>query len=208
MNADCIPSSPEPVGRRSSMVGRPLTRVALAVLLGLAAHLGTESIGTATTVRRMDLRDLTKSATAVLVGKCARIESRWDKRHTRILTHVHLTVSECVKGETEPVVTLTLLGGTVGADTVKVPGMPTFRVGEECVVFLWTTKTGIHTVMGLAQGKFTVHEDKQTGAKLVSRKSTGLDLVAKDGARSEDPDWSPIPLEKFLDRVREYAKEG
>jgi hypothetical protein len=140
-----------------------------------------------------ELTDLAREADEVVHGRVIGQTSYWDD-HV-IMTEVTVEVVECLKGE-RPAgerVVVRQPGGRVGELAMLVPGMPTFLNDEVVVLFLEAGSVeGASLVMGLAQGRFTVAADAETGEVLVRRDLTGLARVGQDG-RMLDTHEGPAP---------------
>ena len=82
-----------------------------------------------------------------------------------------------------------------------VPGMPSFRKGEEVVLFL-TQKdaAGYPWVLGLQQGKYSVVD--QAGLKMVRNDLAGTELLTPNGAHVEPKVAPDQPLGAFLDGIK------
>ena len=117
--------------------------------------------------------DMTRHATAIVVGQVKAIESYWDNQAGQIFTHITMTPQEVLKGEfTEGAFTLKQLGGTVGHLHSWVDGSPEFRVGERVLLFLDTNPDGSVCVAHLYQGKFSLFTDRDTGKEFAYREET------------------------------------
>jgi hypothetical protein len=57
--------------------------------------------------------------------------------------------------------------GTEGGIAQAVPGLPTFRVGEEVILFVAREGHGRYHVLGGKQGKFSVRSDVAPGKQVV-----------------------------------------
>jgi hypothetical protein len=62
---------------------------------------------------------------------------------------------------------LEFLGGTVGEDTLRVDGMPEFRVGDRDVLFIAEAGRPASPVVGFTYGRFRIIQDSRTGAEMV-----------------------------------------
>ena len=177
---------------------RLIASVAFAGLALLGANLAT-----ATTVQKFSRQDLAKKSESIVIGKVEDVSSRQDAANKEIYTYITLSVSESVKGaKGEKLVTIRQLGGTVGNIISAVPGMPTFKPGEQVVVFLSPKdQAGYPWVMGLQQGKYSVLTD-DNGVKFVRNELDGLKLLSVDGATNEATVSSDLPLAAFLDGIK------
>ncbi len=120
-----------------------------------------------------------------------------------IYTYITLSVLESVKGaKGEKFITIRQLGGTVGNLISVVPGMPSFKTGEEVVVFLSAKdQAGYPWVMGLQQGKYSVVMD-DNGLKHVRNELEGLELLSPNGSVDEGKVSGELPLSAFLDGIK------
>ncbi len=150
----------------------PLSSLVLALCFAQAA--------TATTVLRVPLDEMARKSTLVLHGtiRSSTVVAIADNpRHLR--TDVVVDVVEVLKGpRSTRTLTLELPGGQRGAWAMRIPGMPSFREGEEVVLFLEKTASN-WALTGLGQGKFTV-ESTAEGTKRVRRHLDGLHFVGFD----------------------------
>ena len=186
-----------------------MNRVRRTVVLAIAAlALFTASYAVATTVQKMSLRDLAKKSDAIVLARVEDETARYDT-NKEIYTYITLRVLEPVKGpKKDEVVTIRQIGGTVDNIASIVPGTPTFRKGEEVVVFLsGKDVAGYPWVMGLQQGKYTVTADEK-GEKHVRNEIDGLLTVAPGGKPSEAEAGKAQPLQAFLDGLRTQLDES
>ena len=185
-----------------------MNRVRRSIVFGIAAlALLGATYAAATTVQKMSLRDLAKKSDAIVLARVEDETARYDA-NKEIYTYITLRVLEPVKGpKKDEVVTIRQLGGTVDKIASIVPGTPTFRKGEEVVVFL-TGKdvAGYPWVMGLQQGKYSVTADEK-GEKHVRNEIDGLVLVAPGGKTTEAEASKAQPLQAFLDGLRTQLDE-
>ncbi len=159
--------------------------------------------------RKASVKELTQASTAILVGKCDKVESFWDESRTRIFTQVKSRADESLKGNPGSEVVITVPGGRVGNTLYEVSDMPVFVKGEEVLVFLWRHPTGKNLVTGALQGKLTVVEDKKTGKKVLRGVSLRLedDKTLRKTSATQPPAYEKIFLEDFVKAVKGYARE-
>jgi len=129
----------------------------------------------ATTLARMDLDELTRTAAVVARARCLATSSRWEDGHLWTLTIFEVT--EVWKSETPRTIVVRLVGGSDGHRTVQVDGVPRFRVGEEVVLFLEFSGRGELTVTSWAQGTFRIHRNPQTREESVTQDTSGLGVL-------------------------------
>jgi len=171
------------------------------------------SLAEATTVQKFTVSDLAKKSESIVLAKVEDETARMDGASKEIYTYVTLRVIEGVKGSKkndnaknpkggDEFITIRQLGGTYGKYISVVPGTPTFRKGEEVVVFLsQKDREGYPWVMGLQQGKYTVTTGED-GFRQVRNDMDGLTVVEQDGMKSELKGSTTHPLASFLDGIK------
>jgi len=179
-----------------------VSAIAAVALVGAPAAL-------ATTVQKLTLQELTKKSESIVMARVDDAVSSWDAGHREIYSYYTLRVLQPVKGSKgATTITLRQLGGTVGTIASVVPGMPSFRKGEEVVLFL-TQKdaAGYPWVMGLQQGKYSIVTGKD-GVKMVRNDLAGTELLSKSGGRVESTTAPDMPLNAFLDGIKTSLDEA
>jgi hypothetical protein len=170
------------------------------------------NLANATTVQKFTVSDLAKKSETIVLARVEDESARMEEGSKEIYTYITLAVIDGVKGSKrndnaknpkgEELITIRQLGGTVGNLISVVPGMPTFRKGEEVVVFLSAKdKAGYPWVMGLQQGKYTVTMDSD-GFKQVRNDVDGLTTVDTNGLTLEAKPVAQQPLASFLDGIK------
>ena len=191
-------------GRLSSYSKRSLLFVAYSVVWMQLSLLTAES----TTVEKLSLEELTRRSRKIVVGRCLSTASRWNEKHTLILTFSKFAVSEDLKGRSHGSVTVMTVGGTVDGITQTVSGSPHFFPNEEAILFLEATKSSHWQPVGLSQGKFLIVKDPRGSEKEVMHNLNGLELYDTSAkALSVQPKSFRAPLETFLSRLRKLIQE-
>jgi hypothetical protein len=186
-------------------------RWAAALAFAGIALLGVNLAG-ATTVQKFTVSDLAKKSESIVLARVEDETARVDEGTKEIYTYITLRVIDDVKGakrndnaknpKAEEMITIRQLGGSVGNLISVVPGMPTFRKGEEVVVFLSAKdRAGYPWVMGLQQGKYTVTTGED-GFKQVRNEMDGLTVMEQDGTKIEAKGATTQPLASFLDGIK------
>jgi hypothetical protein len=125
-------------------------------LVGIICLISIMSLaGFATTVERLSLNDMVKKAQTIVHGKVRSVRTHWSSNGKLILTTYTVEVEETIKGQPGKSIELTTIGGRIGDVSLYVAGMPSFKSGEDAVVFV-EKSGGFSTVVGLSQGKFSV----------------------------------------------------
>jgi hypothetical protein len=128
----------------------------------------------ATTLSRLRFEELANQATAVARLRCLGAESRL--QGGEIWTETRFEVLELSKGQLPDVVSIRMLGGSVGNLHSRIEGVPSFRPGEEAYLFLWGRDGEPFRVLGWTQGTFRITRDSHTGAELVTQDSAAAPI--------------------------------
>lgn len=116
--------------------GQSLRRAGWLIALGAVVSASFASPSGAATLRRAGLEQLVADNRTVVVGEVVDAHSYWNADNTFILTDVRVEVAEVLKGEAGPVMTITLMGGTVGDLTTLIVGGPELVPGRSYVLFV------------------------------------------------------------------------
>src|SRR5712692_3404147 len=118
---------------------------------------GAAAILLSTTLQQLSLDDMIQKSTAVVRARVT--GSSAAMAGADIYTHYHLQVSETWKGPSAAQMDVAVAGGALRGQRQTVAGAPSLNVGDEYVLFLWTSRSGITQVIGLSQGLFSVKVD-------------------------------------------------
>ncbi len=122
----------------------------------------------ATTSRMLTDEDLIISSRLVLRGQVTALECLSDERG-EIYTYVTVKVDRFFKGRLKTSrIVFRQLGGRIGDDWSVVAGAPSYRVGEQVLLFLETAGDGALRIAHLFQGKFSIERD-MLGREVVRR---------------------------------------
>lgn len=146
--------------------------------------------------------ELVGVADEIVHARVVQQESVWDEQ--TIVTRVELEIIDCLAGPHAPGDHITVIrhGGRIGDLAMVVPGAATFADAEEVVLFLESSPTRRQPfVVGLAQGKFSVVRELDSGVPMVTRDLTGLTLVGSTGELVESPAAAAPPEPVVIDRV-------
>ncbi len=154
---------------------------------------------------KVSLEELTDTSQSIIVGTVTDIRSQWNKERTAIYTHVTISVEEQVKGTSYPrEVTIRQPGGKVGDIRMKVSDMPTFKKGEEVVVFLEMEKgKEVLRVTGMMQGKFSVKIDPTTGEKVMVSEEK---VLVSSGCNLYREEQKEVSLEEFVKKIKAISQ--
>jgi len=125
-------------------------------------------VALATTVIPPTFNDLVTHAEMIFQGTVTDVRSEWTgeggQRH--IASYVTFKVDDAIKGNPGAKVTLNMLGGTVGAETMEVSDAPKFKVGDRDILFVENNGTQFIPLVGIMHGRFHVQKD-QNGRDVV-----------------------------------------
>ena len=172
------------------------------LLFGLALALITLKAG-AVQMIPLSIEDMTKQSDVILHGT---VTSKVCDRDPsgRIYTRLELDVVEVLKGNVKSnKFTVVYGGGKVGNVRSEVSGQADFDVGEEVVTFLVLNQRSEGVTLGLAQGKFKVWKDKETGEKFAHNIFHGA--KEKESER-EEKKATRLALKDLTQRVKGGGK--
>jgi hypothetical protein len=128
----------------------------------------------ATTLARLNFEDLARQSTAVARLRCLDAKSVWAERE--IWTETRFEVVQSEKGTLPGIITVRMLGGTLGNLHSHVDEVPAFRPGEEVYLFLWSRPGAPYQVLGWSQGTFRIARNARSGVELVSQDSAATPI--------------------------------
>lgn len=150
------------------MQSRKILKIGFFIILTLGFQ---RSIVNATVVKKLSEEELAREARTILIGTCTSIKSEWNEERTKIFTYIRISPQNFLKGEEIPEeITIQQLGGEVGEIGMRVDETSVFEEGEEVLLFLKRGRKGLHRILGLSQGKFSVKTDPITERKILFRK--------------------------------------
>ena len=134
-------------------------------------------------MRPLPIEELSQKADLVVHGIVQQKTSHRDAEG-RIYTKIELQLSEVWKGAVSgDSLVIYQGGGTVGNERAEVSGEAEYGVGEEVVAFLVLNARRQPITLALAQGKFHVWRDKQSGEKLAHNVFHGMRESGGNAAR-------------------------
>jgi hypothetical protein len=150
-----------------------------------------------------DLGDIARAASAIVRGTVVDVRCDWADNRRRVETIVTLRVSESLKGDMRGLVSVKVPGGVLGRYRSITIGAPSFRQGEEVVLFLGAAPPALPYVIGLGQGVFRVQRDGRTGATAVTPPALLANPVRNVRVTRGDPSRGAMSVQRFADSVRQ-----
>jgi len=170
--------------------------LALSVTAGLAPR------AWATTLEQLTLDDMAQKSTAIVRARV--IGSHAGTRGTNIYTYFQLQVIETWKssGQTTGQATteVAVPGGVADGIRQSVTGAPELIAGQEYVLFLWTSRSGLTQVIGLSQGLFKLSEEGS--GKAVAERPAASELMLDRSGLPVDDRAVSMPLQDLRTQVR------
>jgi hypothetical protein len=131
-------------------------------LLTCAGILAIGCSALATTVIPPSFDELVSRAEVIFQGTVTDVRSQWvgegGQRH--INSYVTFKVEDAIKGKPGAQITLQMLGGTVGSETMEVTDAPKFKVGDRDILFVENNGTQFVPLVGIMHGRFRVKKDE------------------------------------------------
>ncbi len=133
----------------------------------------------ASTLQQLSLTDMVQKSTVIVEGT---VNPGYAAalRGSMIYTHYQFVVSATYKGAPQPVIDVAVPGGAANGVQQSFAGAPTLTPGQNYVLFLWISKSGLTQVIGLSQGLFNVTTDAQ-GQAIVSRGAASAPMLSSSG---------------------------
>jgi hypothetical protein len=159
----------------------------------------------ASTLQRLSLNDMIQKSTLVVRGTIQPGTSA-ALRGSLIYTHYQLLVTAAYKGTPGQFVDVAVPGGVLNGLQQPVAGAPMLVAGQDCVFFLWTSKSGLTQLIGLSQGLFNVTTNAQ-GQVTVSRGAASSPMVDSSGQPVTDTNLQ-MPLSQLVSKIQAVLAGG
>jgi hypothetical protein len=141
---------------------RLLTIVAILLLIATTGV----SQAAATTLMRMSLAQMARTAKLIVRARCVSNATLWDEGE--IWTRTTFAVEESWTSPPGPrQIAVRLLGGSLGNITSHVSGIPRFQPGEDTVLFLEPSRNGDLSIVSWQQGTFRIRPNATMGGEIV-----------------------------------------
>ena len=146
----------------------------------------------------------------IFQGSVTGVRSEWTgegaQRH--IMSYVTLKVEDAIKGNPGSTVTLHMLGGTVGGETMEVTDTPKFKVGDRDILFVENNGTQFVPLVGIMHGRFRVKKDAAGQDAVFTNEGSPLSDVSKLGKNEEAASAGrPISKQEFRQAIQAKAQE-
>lgn len=163
--------------------------------LALAVALSTAR---AATLERLTLDDMIAKSTAIVHARITGASTAY--LGSVIYTHYKLKVLDQWKGAAHTSMEVLVPGGVVNGIRQTYPGAPEFTMGQEYVMFLWTSSRGLTYTLGFTQGVFTLPKDTSGQTMAVRAPTTETLLEPLTGRVLKDQPIS-MPLTQLVSKI-------
>lgn len=179
------------------------------ILAAVAVLFLTTAFSSATTLKRMSLGDLVRQSDDISVARCQGMNTHFGGANGRkIYTDYHFTISDSAKGGGRERITLSLLGGRIDPVELRVEGAPSFRVGDEVILFTRGRIGEWIVLTGYSQGVFPISTDPGTGRRFVLPPALSrVHFLGEEGTQGGNlRDRGRVDLDRFLDALRQIDR--
>ncbi len=174
---------------------RRLLRV-VAILLLIA----TPYLSHATTLMRMSLAQMARTAKLIVRARCVANSTVWDEGE--IWTRTTFAVEESWTGPPgSRQIAVRLLGGSLGNITSHVSGIPRFQPGEDTVLFLQASPNGDFAIVSWQQGTFRIRQNAAIGEEIVIQDTASVSTYDPVSRRFEAAGIRAMALPDFRSQV-------
>ncbi|MGA2598728.1 MAG: hypothetical protein ABSH09_17260 [Bryobacteraceae bacterium] len=137
------------------------------------------SVAQATTLQQLSLNDMILKSSAIVRGQVQITGST--VRGSNIYTQYTVKVIEQWKGAPAAQINFAVPGGTANGLRQTIAGSPSLNNGQEYVLYLWTSRSGLTQIIGLSQGLFV------SANGVVTRPSITEHFIDPNGSEAADP---------------------
>jgi hypothetical protein len=156
------------------------------------------------TLLQLQLDDMIGKSTSIVLATVLPRSSAF--RGAMIYSHYLVQVATTYKGVSATNWDVAVPGGVVNGVQQYFAGAPTLNAGQQYLLFLWTSKTGLTQVIGLSQGLFTVTRNS-SGRLIVSRGATSETMLNAAGQIITDSSIQ-MTLAQMSNRIQNVLAGG
>ncbi|MBV9008978.1 MAG: hypothetical protein JO354_07410 [Verrucomicrobia bacterium] len=166
----------------------------------------------ATTVIPPSFDELVSRAQMIFQGTVTNVSSQWTgegaQRH--IVSYVTLNVDDTYKGDPGKQITLRMLGGTVGDETMEVSDAPKFKPGDRDVLFVENNGSQFIPLVGIMHGRYRIEKDQAGRDVIMTNSGAPLGSVTQVGKAEGSQAQSiqaqqPMTLQQFKQAIQAKA---
>lgn len=183
----------------------------LSLLSGAIALLSIASQISATTVIAPTFAQLVNEAEVIFQGTVTASRSVWvgEGAQRDIMTYVTFKVDDAVKGTPGSMYTISMVGGTVGQDTMEISGAPRFKIGSRDLLFVQHNGQQFIPLVGIMHGRFRVQQDQSGRDVVMTDDKAPLSSTEELGLNEQNARaGAPMSVDQFKNAVRETIKQS
>ena len=183
----------------------------ISLLSGAIALLSIASQTSATTVIAPTFSQLVNEAEVIFQGTVTASRSVWvgEGAQRDIMTYVTFKVDDAVKGTPGSMYTISMVGGTVGQDTMEISGAPKFKIGSRDLLFVQHNGQQFIPLVGIMHGRFRVQQDQSGRDVVMTDDKAPLSNTAELGVNEQNARaGSAMSVDQFKNAVRETIKQS
>ncbi|MEO8677745.1 MAG: hypothetical protein ABI665_01785 [Vicinamibacterales bacterium] len=161
----------------------------------------------------LSFNQLIERAPLIVVATATSRRAGWELYGSSrlIITTITFQVEQTLKGSAPRTLSVEVLGGTIGDETLHVSHVPEFKVGDRDVLFLNNAAHSVSPIVGSDQGRFRIVTESATGTPRVLTAGF-LPLVSTADIGRGRPGIIPsmsaaLSLDNFVTMVRDRARE-
>ncbi len=159
----------------------------------------------ATTLQQLSLGEMAQKATAIVRAKVT--GSVEVLRGTDVFTVYQLETLETVKAPNGIKPTdVAVPGGISGGLRQVVTGAPVLHAGQEYVLFLWTSRSGLTQLMGMSQGLFAV--ERRTAGDAIATRAAADEQILDSAGRAVRDETLSLPWAELKSKVMKTLTAG
>ena len=169
------------------------------LITGLALTLSSIAPTWGTTLEQLTLDEMAQKSTSIVRARVT--GSHAGTLGSNIYTYFQLQVLETWKSSGQSSTEVAVPGGVADGIRQSVSGAPELKPGQEYVLFLWTSRSGLTQVMGLSQGLFKLSEEGS--GKAVAQRPAASELMLNRSGLPVDDHAVSMQLQDLRARVRQ-----
>jgi hypothetical protein len=163
----------------------------------------------ATVLLPAEFREIVAGAEIIVHARVVDVRPQWVDGRRRIESVVTIEVLTPFKGGNQRTIVFKVPGGQIGRYRSMMVGAPSFRQGDEAVLFLNARGAEVPWVFGLNQGVFRVRLEPGSGRRVVLPPGLMASGDSPQRARRGSAARRPLQLEAFGAQLRAVmAQQG
>lgn len=159
------------------------------IAAAISALLLVPGLSSATTLQQLSLDDMIRKSSEIVHGTVQCSGAAW--RGSTLYTNYRVQVVEQWKGASAMQLDFSVPGGALNGIRQTYAGAPAIAEGQDVLLFLWTSKSGLRQVIGLSQGLFTLTA-RPDGQLFVSRGAATEIMLGPNGQPVQDAGFSML----------------